>query len=225
MEPELELYWFSGSEPSWRVMLALEVKGIPYVSRCLEASKREHRSPQFLELNPRGQVPIIRRGNLVVRESIAILAYLDALKRVPALFKHTPEQKGAIWQWVMDFENNLRPAVMRVAEILFRNQASTRGAELAQAIETISAELQSSIMALDQHPYLCGKTISAADIVLYPAIQWMKRANAIRPNAQVSAWMDEMFASGTGLVKWMERIELIPGYHRTYPPHWRKPQV
>jgi glutathione S-transferase/maleylpyruvate isomerase len=52
---QLEIFWFSGSPFSWRVLLTLEVKGLGYTSRLLEASKDEHKAPHYLRLNPRGK--------------------------------------------------------------------------------------------------------------------------------------------------------------------------
>ena len=58
----LELYWGSGSPFSWRVMLTLKLKRLPYESKLLEASKEEHKSPGYLKLNPRGKVPTFKDG-------------------------------------------------------------------------------------------------------------------------------------------------------------------
>ena len=58
-------------------MLALEVKQLKYISRLLEASKGEVKASEYLKLNPRGTVPTIKDGDIVVRESLAIMAYLD----------------------------------------------------------------------------------------------------------------------------------------------------
>jgi glutathione S-transferase len=70
----IEIFAISGSPFAWRVQLALEVKGVPYVTRILERSKGEHRAPEYLAINPRGRVPTLRDGDTVVCESIAILA-------------------------------------------------------------------------------------------------------------------------------------------------------
>ncbi len=43
----LEVYWGSGSGPSWRVLLALAAKGVPFESKLLSFSKRENRTPEF----------------------------------------------------------------------------------------------------------------------------------------------------------------------------------
>ena len=55
----LELWWGSGSPYSWRALLALEHKRLPYVSHLVQFSKQEHRSPQMLQMNPRGRVPVL----------------------------------------------------------------------------------------------------------------------------------------------------------------------
>jgi glutathione S-transferase len=59
----LEVYWVSGSPYAWRVLLTLEVKQLSYTSRLLEASKGDLKKPEYLKLNPRGQVPTLKDGD------------------------------------------------------------------------------------------------------------------------------------------------------------------
>ena len=73
----IEVYWGSGSPFAWRVLLALEHKRLPYAAHLLQFSKQEHKSPQMLQLNPRGRVPVLKDGEYVCFESLAILYYLD----------------------------------------------------------------------------------------------------------------------------------------------------
>jgi len=57
MASEMFLYWGSGSSPSWRAMLVLELKGLSgYPNKLLSFEKREHKSEEVLKWNPRGQV-------------------------------------------------------------------------------------------------------------------------------------------------------------------------
>ena len=58
----IDIYWGSGSPYSWRALLALEYKRIPYRSHLLQFSKQEHKSPQMLRMNPRGRVPVLQDG-------------------------------------------------------------------------------------------------------------------------------------------------------------------
>lgn len=53
---EIFLYYGSGSTPCWRVQIVLEEKNIKYGQKLLSFDKKEHKNPEILELNPRGQV-------------------------------------------------------------------------------------------------------------------------------------------------------------------------
>ena len=85
----LEVHWASGSPFSWRVLLTLEVKQLPYQSRLLTFSKREHKSPEYLALNPRGKVPTLKDGDFILHESLAIMAYLDSAYPARPIFGRT----------------------------------------------------------------------------------------------------------------------------------------
>lgn len=91
-----EIYWISGSPYAWRALLGLAIKGVDYQSRILQASEREHKAPWFLHMNPRGKVPVLKDGDTVVYESLAILAYLDVKHPEPPLFGATPEETARI---------------------------------------------------------------------------------------------------------------------------------
>jgi len=73
----LDFYNGSGSPFAWRVWLALEHKQVPYQIKTLSFDRREHRTPEFLAINPRGKVPAIVDGDVTLWESGAILEYLE----------------------------------------------------------------------------------------------------------------------------------------------------
>src|SRR5512138_4014731 len=106
----LEIYWGAGSPFAWRVMLAAELKRIPYESKLLEFSKAQNKTPEFLAMNPRGKVPVIRDGDFVLAESMAILAYLDRKHPEPPLLGRTAEEAGRIWETVFELESYAREA-------------------------------------------------------------------------------------------------------------------
>ena len=98
----IEVFWGSGSPYAWRVLLALEHKRLPYVSHLLQFSKQEHKSPQMLALNPRGRVPVLKDGDYVCFESLAILYYLDLKSPQPPIFGRTPEEAGTIMRVICE---------------------------------------------------------------------------------------------------------------------------
>ncbi len=73
----IDVYWSRGSPFCWRMLLALEVKGLDYRSHQLNTDLQAHKAPQMLAMNPRGRLPVLRDGDYVVFESLAVLYYLD----------------------------------------------------------------------------------------------------------------------------------------------------
>jgi glutathione S-transferase len=105
----MEIYWFSGSPFAWRALLTLEMKHINYSSRVLEISKRDNQSPEFRALSPRGKVPVLKDGDFVLSESLAIMTYLDRKFPDPPLFGRSPEDAGRIVKAISEFDSYTYP--------------------------------------------------------------------------------------------------------------------
>ncbi|XP_024031075.1 glutathione S-transferase zeta class isoform X2 [Morus notabilis] len=73
----LKLYSYWRSSCSFRVRIALNLKGLKYEYVPVNLLKGEQRSPEFLKLNPIGYVPVLVDGDMVLADSLAILLYLD----------------------------------------------------------------------------------------------------------------------------------------------------
>src|SRR5262245_37266691 len=111
----LEFFWGSGSCNSWRVHLALVIKKVPYESRLLQLSKGEHKTPDYLAINPRGKVPAIRDGAFTLYESMAILQYLERKHPEPPLLGRTPEEAGLVTRQMLELVFYFEPILDRVA--------------------------------------------------------------------------------------------------------------
>ncbi len=214
-----DLYWISGSPPSWRVMLALTLKDIPYRSYRLDVARQENRSPAYVRLNPTGQVPTLVHGALTVRESIAILAYLDRAWPEQPIFGSTPAEAAAIWQAVMVFENRLAPAAGTVARALFRAMSGNAD-DFGRAVGQLLSGLDEIDMGLAGPDFLAGETPTAADLWLFPLLGWIARAidttaDAVPPD--LARWADDR----PSLAAWHDRFARFPGVDATTPPHWR----
>lgn len=72
----MKLYTFKHAPNPLKIRLALAELGISYEAIQVDFKKRETRGEDFLKLNPFGRVPVLEKGNLILRESNAILAYL-----------------------------------------------------------------------------------------------------------------------------------------------------
>jgi glutathione S-transferase len=217
----IEVFWGSGSPFAWRVLLTLEIKKIPYTSRLIEFSKQEHRSPEILALNPRGKVPVLRDGDYAVSESLAILAYLDRRYPEPPLFGRTAQETGRVWQRISEGVSYFEPLTDRIVRPVFFNKVAGNEADIRDALGTLHQELKRLEDTIGRQDWLAGPALSAADIALYPFVEALLRA-AAKPAAMPLELGLMPFAERYPAVHaWRGRIAALPGYDRTYPPHWR----
>ena len=214
------LYWISGSPPSWRVMLGLLIKNVDYASIRLDHGAGENKRPEYLKINPRGQVPTLVDGPVTVRESIAILAYIDRAFDGAPLFGGSNEDAASIWQLVMEFENDLRPSVTQVAQILLRKQAVVKRTELDAAIETVLLWLNRLNERIDTNDWLASATPSAADCWLYPSLAWIERACEIS-DERYPKILDHLLKDAPNVQACKSRMEAQPKFETTEPPHWK----
>ncbi|MCB9733722.1 MAG: glutathione S-transferase family protein [Deltaproteobacteria bacterium] len=219
----IELYWGSGSPWAWRVMLALAVKGVEYESRLLSFSEGDHKADGFLALNPRGQVPCLRDGDVCVYESLAIVAYLDRRFPEPPLLGRTPAESGRVFQTILEFEHHGVPVINdRVTRRIFRGQAVDYAEEIREAAPAARAELARLDARLDGREWLVGDAVSAADLGVYPHLQLLLRALG-KPDARdLDLGLTPFDTVFPALAAWCRRVEALPGYDATYPPHWRE---
>ena len=218
----MELYWGSGSPFAWRVMLTLAVKGLPYESKLLEFSKGEHKTPAYLRLNPRGKVPTLKDGDFVIYESIAIMAYLDRKYPEPPLFGTTPQEAGSIWQTISECESYFVSASDKVIRPVFFGKGLENVEGIQQAAESIRAELYAIDARLGRSNWMVGAQISAADIVIFPAVQLLLRAASKEAAQPFNLGLMPLSQTYPNIARWVRHIENLPGYERTYPPHWRQ---
>ncbi len=218
----IELYWGSGSPFAWRVMLTLEIKGLSYESKLLEFSKGENKAPAYLQLNPRGKVPTFKDGDFVLYESLAIMAYLDRRHPEPPLFGTTAEEAGLIWRAISECESYLIPAGDKLIRPIFFAKGLDKVDEIEAAAQTIRQELKYLDESLSQSSWLVGERISAADVSVFPLMQILSRAASKEAARPLNLRLLPLAQTYPNIAAWVRRIEALPGYQRTYPPHWRE---
>jgi glutathione S-transferase len=216
----LTLYWGSGSPYSWRVQLALEHKGLAYNSQRLYFDKQEHQSPQMLKLNPRGRLPVLKDGDYVVFESVAVLYYLDIKFPQPPIFGSSPEEAGVVMRVICEFQAYAEGAVAKIVEAIFADRVNEQIDELTDAMHVVAREARTIEGRLSKELWIVGAGYSAADMVIFPWLQLLRRALDRDAGADLRARFLPMERNYPALVRWIQRIESLPGYARTYPPHW-----
>lgn len=215
-----EFYWISGSPNAWRAMLALEYKGVPYVSHRIDPSKGEHKTPEYLAMNPRGKVPVLKKGSIALHESVAIMAYLEKAHPEKPLFGSDPVETGLVWQRIFEFTNYVRdPIDDGVVRPLFLGHD---GKLIQAAAPEVHAGLKWLEDLLRSSPYLAGQALSAADFSVVPNIQMLARVGQREAARSLELGFDDIRAFYPFISAWLARIEALPAYDRSFPPHWRE---
>lgn len=77
MDDAIKLYTYWRSSACYRVRIALNLKGLAYESTPVHLAKDEQHLTEFREVNPQELIPVLRHGGRVLRQSLAIMEYLD----------------------------------------------------------------------------------------------------------------------------------------------------
>jgi glutathione S-transferase len=217
----IEIYWGSGSPYSWRVLLALEYKRLAYDSHLLQFAKQEHKSPQMLRMNPRGRVPVLKDGDYVVFESLACLLYLDRKYPEYPLFGTSAEEAGTIMRVICEYQAYAEQYVTQIVAAVFLDQLDQQAEAVGKAMHLVGGEARTIEARLSNSDWLVGEQPSAADLTVFPGIMLLRRAMEKREAGDLGARFLPMESTYPAIARWIQRVEQLPGYERSYPPHWR----
>ncbi len=81
-------YWRSSA--SYRVRIALNLKGIAYRAMPTDLLTSQQKAPDYVARNPQGLVPMLRIDGHDLTQSLAIIDYLDATRPEPRLIPSDP---------------------------------------------------------------------------------------------------------------------------------------
>lgn len=92
----MELYNYFYSSTSYRVRIALALKGVPYDYLPINLRAQEQRAPEFLARNPAGGVPLLVDQGFALSQSMAILDWLEHAHPEPALLPAEPQWRARV---------------------------------------------------------------------------------------------------------------------------------
>lgn len=180
MERARTIYIVNGSIASWRVLITLSEKGLSFDTKRIRVMRAEPetRTPEFLALNPRGQVPLlVEPDGTKINESLAILHYLELRYPAPSLL---PSQNN--WQeyanaiaWIQEAETfacNYEPI-----EYFFIKKSSEMNdeekAEISIALAAVNFELNLWEERASKSTFIASELFTLADCSFYPTIAYM----------------------------------------------------
>lgn len=212
----ITFHYGSGSPYAWRVWLALEYKSLAYDLKAVSFSEGDHKKPEFLKLNPRHRVPVIVDGGFALYESAAIVEYLDEqYSSGGKLFPGDAKQRAIIRRVVREADTYVVEAMDPLVElVLFTKRENWNQEAISAAREKFGREMGKweAVFAGD---HLAGG-LSAADFTLYPMLALCLRIDIRKPDLDIAGLL------GPKLKSWMKRVEALPYFGKTIPPHWKQ---
>jgi glutathione S-transferase len=212
----LTLYYGSGSPYAWRVQLALEHKALPYELKVLSFSAGDTRKPEFLALNPRHQVPVLVDGDFSLYESNAIVEYIDEAYagRGAPLFPGDAKTRSIVRRLILEVDHYYSVESDKLLDQALWKKPEERDAKvIAESRKAVVGELGKFASAM-RGDFLAGP-LSAADFALYPMVAFLKRAQIKLPDLDADGMLPPAIA------EWKARIEALPFFDKTIPPHWK----
>lgn len=194
-ETRVKLYFSPKSGHSHRARLFLSLLGIAFDLIEVDLAARQHKSAEFLRMNPLGQVPVLEDDGVAIADSNAILVYL-AMKCARAdWYPGTPLGAASVQRWLSVAAGQLvqGPASAR-AVTLFGAKI-----DVPAAIERAHALLALIEAELARTGWLAADRPTIADIALYSYV-----ARAPEGNVALDAY--------PRVRAWLERIEALPGF-------------
>jgi glutathione S-transferase len=202
-----------GSPFARAVLIALEEKGASY--RVAPISMAMMRTPAHLALHPFGKMPALEHGGFLLYETQAIIRYLDRVLPQPPL---TPadvqaaarmDQLMNVNDWylfqgvnnVIGFQRIVGPRVMGL---------TPDEAIIAAAMPKARTVFDELARQLGDSPYFVGNSISLADVIMAPQLDFLRVTPEWEPltahHANLRSWLERMNARPSMAATTWERV-------------------
>lgn len=182
--------FYSPGACSMAVHVLLNELGQNVTLESIALAEGKNRTPEFLKINPRGQIPVLADGDNVIREGAAMIIYLCEKHNSPLLPSKGIERATAL-EWLMFCNATLHPTYSR-AFFLMKNAVDEKSKE--QLLEIVFAQInklwEEVEARLENNQYLCGNEITAADILLTVIANWSHRF----ANIKIGSRTKQLFA-------------------------------
>ncbi|PWB35305.1 maleylacetoacetate isomerase [Pseudomonas sp. SDI] len=174
----MDLYGYYRSTSSYRVRIALALKGVEYQAVPVNLLKGEQREPAFTRLNPQGRVPALKldSGELLL-QSPAIIEYLEEVYPLPALLPGSAVQRAQVRGVAALIGCDVHP----LHNVSVLNQLRQLGHDEAALNQWIGHWIGQGLAAVEQligdSGFCFGAEPGLADVYLIPQVYAAQRFN------------------------------------------------
>lgn len=175
MTSDLALYSYFRSSASYRVRIALGLKGLAYDYRPVHLVKNEQRSDAYAAVAPSRLVPALRDGETTLTQSLAIIEYLDETHPEPPLLPRDAPGRARVRALALDVACEIHPINnLKVLRFLTQDLKLSEDDKLRWIRHWVETGLDTVEQKLAGHPqtgrFCHGDTPTLADCTLVPQI-------------------------------------------------------
>jgi len=175
----VELFNYFRSSASYRVRIALALKGLDYTYRPVHLTKNEQFGESYASVSAARLVPLLKDGDALLTQSLAICEYLDETHPEPPLLPRDPLGRARVRALALDIAceihplNNLRVLRYLVREMKVSEDDKNRWYRhwVETGLEAVERQLASPATGR----YCHGDTPTIADATLVPQIHNAQR--------------------------------------------------
>jgi glutathione S-transferase len=191
----MKLYHHPLSGHAHRARLFLSLIGVPHEAVEVDLKAGAHKTPEFLALNPFGQVPVLDDDGTVVSDSNAILVYVARKLGRTDWLPEDAAGEAAVQRWLSVAAGELAygPAAARLITVF---GAKFKPEEVIGRAHTLLDRLEAHLTGRD---WLVGDRHTIADVALYSYL-----ARAPEGNVELSGYAN--------VNAYLRRIEALPGF-------------
>ena len=204
----MKLYHNPLSPNARRVLLTAAYLGLRLDEQVIDVAKGEHKSPDYLALNPNGMIPTLVDGPLTLWESRAIIQYLASKKPESGLLGRNEADRADITRWLTWDAAHLSPPVgTLIFETLFKPMLGL-GTPSQEAIQRATGEVRRFFAVLDAglagRTHLTGGGLTIADLGTAATLTYAER-------------LQLPVAGFANLAPWLGRIAALEAWQKTHP--------
>jgi len=191
----MKLYDFSLSGNCHKIRMLLAMLGKDFERMDIDLRHKDQFDSDFVALNPLHKVPVLEDGDVLLRDSAAIMIYLVRAYGKHEWYPDEPREMGDIQQWLSFSVNEVFNGLAMVrANVIFK-----RGLEAQPLEEAAAAALDMLEDRLALHEWLSLDRFTLADLACYPYT-----ALSHEGGMDLSKW--------PAVQAWCRRVEALPGY-------------